>query len=153
MNKDLIVAGTVGFDQIQSASVSSDKLSITFHLKGPYAPFVAAWTDDIYPMPAHVFGKYSPKALNTSPFIFKPTVSSGPFIIQSRKAGDNITEVRNPHYYQSGKPYLDKLIFRIIPDQVALTNALQAHEIDCWYHPTKAWRRGARDRNGSHAAC
>ncbi len=134
MNKDLIVAGTVGFDQIQSASVSSDKLSITFHLKGPYAPFVAAWTDDIYPMPAHVFGKYSPKALNTSPFIFKPTVSSGPFIIQSRKAGDNITEVRNPHYYQSGKPYLDKLIFRIIPDQVALTNALQAHEIDCsWF--------------------
>ncbi len=134
MNKDMIVAGTVGFDQIQSANVSSDKLSITFHLKGPYAPFVAAWTDDIYPMPAHVFGKYSPKALNTSSFIFKPTISSGPFIIQSRKAGDNITEVRNPRYYQSGKPYLDKLIFRIIPDQVALTNALQAHEIDCsWF--------------------
>jgi len=21
------------------------------------------------------------------------------------------------------------------------------------YHPTKAWRRGDRDRNGSHAAC
>jgi len=24
---------------------------------------------------------------------------------------------------------------------------------DVRYHPTKAWRRGDRDRNGSHAAC
>ncbi len=134
LNKDLIVAGTIGFDQIQSASVSADKLSITFHLKASYAPFIGAWTDDIYPMPAHLFKAYSAKGLNTSPFTFKPTISSGPFIIQSRKAGDNITEVRNPHYYEAGKPYLDKLIFRIIPDQVALTNALQAHEVDCaWF--------------------
>jgi len=134
MNKDMIVAGTIGFDQIKSATVSKDKLSITFQLKGPYSPFVSAWTDDIYPMPAHIFSKYSAKALNTSPFIFKPTVSSGPFMIQSRKAGDNITEVRNPRYYEAGKPYLDKLIFKIIPDQVALTNALQAHEVDCaWF--------------------
>jgi len=22
-----------------------------------------------------------------------------------------------------------------------------------WYHPTKAWRRGDGDRNGSHGAC
>ncbi|MCA1599144.1 MAG: ABC transporter substrate-binding protein, partial [Chloroflexi bacterium] len=77
MNKDLIVAGTIGFDQIQSASVSSDKLSITFHLKGPYAPFIGAWTDDVYPMPAHIFKEFSAKGLNTSPFTFKPTVSSG----------------------------------------------------------------------------
>jgi peptide/nickel transport system substrate-binding protein len=69
--------------------------------------------------------------LNTSKFTFMPTVSSGPFRMVARKAGYSITEARNPNYYQAGKPYLDKLIFRIIPDQTGLTNALRAGEIDC----------------------
>ena len=57
-------------------------------------------------------------------------------MMAARKAGDNITVVRNPNYYRpaEGMPYLDKMIFKIIPDQVALTNALRAHEVDCaWF--------------------
>lgn len=133
-NKDLIVVNTAGIDLIQTADISADNLSITFHLKAPFAPFISLWTDLQEPLPAHILSKMTPKALNTSGFIFKPTVFSGPFMITDRKAGDHITEVRNPNYYQAGKPYLDKLIFRIIPDQVALTNALRAHEIDAaWF--------------------
>src|SRR5919201_5533343 len=134
MNKDLIVPTTVGFDQIKSATVSPDNLSITFHLKARYAPFVAVWTDTAFPLPAHVLSKMTAKALNTSKFTFQPTVSSGPFRMVARKAGYSITEVRNPNYYRKGLPYLDKLIFRMIPDQTALTNALRAHEVDCaWF--------------------
>ncbi len=133
-NKDLIVATRLGLDQISSATLSTDNLSITFHLKAPYAPFVSIWTDLALPLPAHVLSKMSAQDLNTSAFTFSPTVSSGPFMIVSRTKGDSIVEVRNPHYYQPGRPYLDKLIFRMIPDQVALTNALSAHEIDCaWF--------------------
>src|ERR687884_657893 len=134
LNKDLIVNTTVGLDQIKSATVSADRHSITFHLKAPYAPFVAVWTDQNMPLPAHVLSKMTAKQLNTSKFTFMPTVSSGPFKMVARKAGDIITEVRNPNYYRAGKPYLDKLIFRIIPDQVAITNALRAGEIDnSWF--------------------
>src|ERR671936_671945 len=57
MNKDLIVPSTVGFDQIKSATVSPDNLSITFHLKAPYSPFVALWADTSFPLPAHVLSK------------------------------------------------------------------------------------------------
>jgi peptide/nickel transport system substrate-binding protein len=134
LNKDLIVNTTVGFDQIKSATVSGDRRSITFHLKAPYSPFVSIWADQNMPLPAHVLRKMSAKAINTSKFTFMPTVSSGPFVASARKAGYSITEVRNPNYYQKGLPYLDKLIFRIIPDQTALTNALRAGEIDCgWF--------------------
>src|SRR3989440_5720105 len=134
LNKDLIVNTTVGLDQIKSATVSGDRHSITFHLKAPYSPFVSIWADQDMPLPAHALGKMSAKAINTSQFTFKPTVSSGPFRMVARKAGYSITEVRNPHYYQKGLPHLDKLIFRIIPDQTALTNALRAGEIDCgWF--------------------
>src|SRR5918911_3430557 len=134
MNKDLIVPSTVGFDQIKSATLSPDNLSITFHLKTPYSPFVSIWADANMPQPAHVLSKMTAKQLNTSKFTFMPTVSSGPFRMVARKAGYSITEVHNPNYYQAGKPYLDKLIFRIIPDQVSITNALRAGEIDTsWF--------------------
>ncbi len=135
-NKDLIVASTAGFDHIKSADVSADNLSITFHLSSPYTPFLGAWVDQVMPLPQHVLGKFTPKQLNTSPFAFKPTVSSGPFEVSNRVAGQSITVVRNPNYYRAseGMPYLDKIIFRIIPDQTALTNALRAHEIDtAWF--------------------
>ncbi len=135
-NRDLIVNSTAGFDDIASATVSPDRLSITFHLKKPYAPFLAVWVDQVMPLPQHVLGKMTAKQLNTSRFTFQPTVASGPFMVASRKAGDSIVVVRNPHYYRAaeGLPYLDKIIFRIIPDQTALTNALAAHEVDCaWF--------------------
>jgi len=133
-NKDLIIYTNVGLTQIQSATVSPDNLSITFHLSAPSVSFAADWTDGYFPMPAHILSSMTAKQLNNSKFTLQPTVGSGPFIIQSRKPGDNITEVPNPHYYQPGKPYLSKLIFRIIPDQVAITNALRAHEIDAsWF--------------------
>jgi len=134
LNKSLIVNSTAGFDHIKGATVSPDHLSITFRLSAPYAPFLAVWVDQVMPLPAHALGKLTPKALNTSPFTSRPTVGSGPFVLTGRKSGDSITERANPYYYQRGKPYLSTLIFKIIPDQVALTNALRAHEIDCaWF--------------------
>lgn len=133
-NKDLIVNSTGGFDRIKSATVSADHLSITFHLTSPYAPFVSVWADQVMPLPQHVLGSLTAKQINTSHFLFAPTVSSGPFEISSRKSGQDIVEVRNPHFYMPGRPYLDRLIFRIIPDETALTAALSAHEIDCaWF--------------------
>ena len=69
----------MGLDQIKSATVSGDRQSITFHLKAPYSPFVAVWTDQNMPLPAHVLSKMSAKAITTSKFTFMPTVSSGPF--------------------------------------------------------------------------
>ena len=131
-NPKFVVNSTIGFNDIKSATVSPDHLSITFHLMRPFAPFLAVWTDIVMPLPMHIFAKSTPQALNTSHFTFFPTVSSGPFMMVARKAGDTITEVRNPHFYLAGQglPYLDKLIFRTIPNSVALTNALASHEID-----------------------
>src|SRR5437588_6208784 len=46
-NPKFAAASTIGFNLIQTADVSADKLSITFHLKAPFGPFVAAWTDAV----------------------------------------------------------------------------------------------------------
>jgi peptide/nickel transport system substrate-binding protein len=136
MSKGLIVASTAGFDHIKSADVSPDNLSITFHLTSPYAPFIAAWVDQVMPLPRHTLAALTPQQLNTSAFTQQPTVASGPFVMAARAQGESITLVRNPRYYRAaeGLPYLDKVVIRIIPDQTAITNALRAHEIDAaWF--------------------
>ncbi len=60
MNPKFIPASTVGINLITSTNVSSDNLSITFHLKQGFEPFLSAWADGISaPLPAHYYSKYS----------------------------------------------------------------------------------------------
>jgi peptide/nickel transport system substrate-binding protein len=44
-------------------------------------------------------------------------LSSGPFMLTEWVEGDHLTLERNPNYYQEGKPYIDEVIIRIVPEQ------------------------------------
>jgi len=48
-------------------------------------------------------------------------VGAGPFIVSGWRAGESVTLERNPYYFEEGKPYLDELIFVIIPEPAAQT--------------------------------
>jgi peptide/nickel transport system substrate-binding protein len=115
-------ANTQGFNLIRSAEVSADDLSITFHLKQAYVPFLAFWVDGYFaPLPAHQFSRVAPEQILKSPENLNPQVASGPFMMSESVAGDHYTLVRNPRYYRAnaGPPYLDKVIFRIAnPDTI-----------------------------------
>ena len=130
-------ASTVGFNLIQNASVSSDKLSITFHLTDKFEPFVAAWADaGGAPIPAHIFSSMPPDQILKSSQNLKPTVSSGPFTISESVRGDHYTMVRNANYYQADKgyPYLDKVVFRIVTNQDTILSDFQAGSINSsWF--------------------
>ncbi len=43
-------------------------------------------------------------------------LSNGPYLLDEWVVGDHLTFVRNPSYYQKGKPIIDKIIVRIVPD-------------------------------------
>ena len=132
-NSNFGAANTTGFDLIKSATVSSDNLSITFHLSQPFAPFVAAWADGRFaPLPAHVFSKISPTNVLKSSQNLDPTVSSGPFTVTSSKPGDQYIVSRNPNYYQAaqGLPYLDKIVFRIVTSQDTILKDVQSGAVD-----------------------
>jgi len=136
-NPQFGAASTVGFNLIQSATVSPDKLSITFHLSAPFAPFAAAWTDGATaPLPAHIFSSMSPGSILKSPQNLKPTVSSGPFTVSQSVPGVNYTVVRNPNYYLAaqGLPYLDSIVFRIVTNQDTILSDIQSGSIDSsWF--------------------
>ena len=123
---------------IASADVSSDNLSITFHLKSPFVSFVSQWADGglAAPLPAHVYSSMDPAAIVKSPDNLNPPVTSGPFMMSESKPGDHYTIVRNPKYYlaSQGLPYLDKVVFRIVTDQNTILKDVQSGSIDsAWF--------------------
>ncbi|SRR6266536_57332 len=128
---------TVGYNLIKSATVSSDNLSIIFTLSAPFSPFLSIWTDGLLaPLPAHVFSSMDPAKIETSKENLNPSVVSGPFTLSESVAGDHYTLVRNPNYYQAaqGLPYLDKVVFRIVPNQNTILKDLQSGSADSsWF--------------------
>ncbi len=143
-------ASTYGFNLINSADVSEDHLSITFHLKQAFAPFLSVWVDGpVAPLPVHHFSTMAPEQILKSPDNLNPQVVSGPFMMAERVPGDHYTLVRNPRYYLAGEglPYLDKLVFRIVnPD--AIVKDLQAGSIDsAWFLDLEEWQAYQRLKN------
>ncbi|MCL4833041.1 MAG: peptide ABC transporter substrate-binding protein [Caldilineaceae bacterium] len=43
-------------------------------------------------------------------------VTAGAFVVSEWNSGDSIVMDRNPNYYLDGQPYLDRLIFKVVPD-------------------------------------
>src|SRR5262249_56888651 len=66
--------------------------------------------------------------LNTTEFNRKP-VGTGPFKFVEWRRGERLVMEANPQYY-GGRPALDRLIFRIIPDSVVLLHELRAGGVD-----------------------
>ncbi len=136
-NPKFPAASTIGFNLITSTDISSDNLTITFHLKQGFSPFLAIWTDGLEaPLPAHHFMGIAPDKIVTSPDNLNPSVTSGPFMMKESKPGDHYTVVRNPSYYlaSQGLPYLDSVVFRIVTSQDTILKDLQAGTIDsAWF--------------------
>jgi peptide/nickel transport system substrate-binding protein len=57
-------------------------------------------------------------------------VAGGPFTLTDHTPQQQITLARNPEYSDSNLPYLDRVVFRIVPSEQGLTTQILAGEID-----------------------
>ena len=76
-------------------------------------------------LPRHI---YEGTDVRTNPANQKP-VGTGAFRFVQWKKGQYIELERNPDYWDQGKPYLDRVIFRNIPDAPGRAAALETGEI------------------------
>ena len=106
---------TAGFDLIESIETPDDLTAIV-HYSEPFVGYLGQFSAAL--LPRHATG--TPEEMSTWAYNMKP-VAAGPFIVTDWRSGENITMDRNPNYYEEGKPYLDKLVFRIIPEPAAQT--------------------------------
>lgn len=77
--------------------------------KKPFAPALEAWGMGI--IPEHLFRGHD---INTSPLNRRP-VGTGPFMFKEWVSDERITLVANPDYFE-GRPHLDQISYRIIPE-------------------------------------
>jgi len=99
--------------------VCPDDYTAVVKLQDPYAPFIPflAWYGTQM-MPAHL---YEGTDWNDNPANQRP-VGTGPFKFVEWIKGDHVTLTKNEEYWGEG-PYVDRLVFKIIPDP---NTALQA---------------------------
>lgn len=101
--------------------------SVVFKFKAPYSPFLSLIDKINAPMlPRHLYEGQDPQtsAVNQHP------VGTGAFAFSEAVKSDHYTYLRNPKYFKSGQPYLDKLVVRIIPDDAARELAFERGEVD-----------------------
>lgn len=101
-----------------------DTYTVQFKLKRPMAPFLAN-------LGMSAFGIASPTALEKykDKFTENP-VGTGPFKFVEWKRNDTITLEKNPDYWRKGYPKVDKVVFKLIPDNSNRLTALINGEID-----------------------
>jgi peptide/nickel transport system substrate-binding protein len=114
------------FDRV-TAVETPDPHTVVVKLKQPFGPFLqlmTVWSAPI--LPRHL---YEGTDVLKSPHNLKP-VGTGPFKFHEWTRGDRIVVVRNDDYFEPGQPYLDRIVFKMIPDVHARTIALETGEVD-----------------------
>ncbi len=86
---------------------------------------------------------------------FLHPVGTGPFMFKSFHVGVSSRMVRNPNYWQTGKPYVDELEINSVMDANARFTALQSGVVDgCSFVPfpqARALLRGQNPTEGIHS--
>jgi peptide/nickel transport system substrate-binding protein len=118
-------SGAVIFTKVASIE-APDPDTVIIHLKEPSAPFLTFIARDGRILPKHL---YENSDIQNNPTNLKP-VGTGPFKFASWQRGSSITLERNPDYFVKGQPYLDRIVFKVIPDASARVVALESGEVD-----------------------
>jgi len=124
--KEFLPAGTAGFNLIKSVTSSNNGKTATVVFSKPFGDWKSLYGAGTPMIPAHIASKVG---FNTGFQTFGPAVqvSGGPYEIQSYAQGQNLIEVRNPHYW--GVPgKLSKIVFRFITDDTQIPPAMQNGE-------------------------
>lgn len=116
-----------------------DSLTVEFVWKEPLVTSIHALTE-IAPIPEHVYavGDFNKHTANRAP------VGSGPFKFEEWRTGQMISIVRNDDYY-GRKPYVDRVIFKVIPEGSSALTALRTGELDEMRVTQDQWQMLTRD--------
>ncbi|MFS8934535.1 ABC transporter substrate-binding protein [Cupriavidus taiwanensis] len=103
-----------------------DALTVVLHFSEPSLAVLSSLNSNgAQVLPKHL---YEGTDILNNPYNNKP-VGTGPFVFKEWSKGNYIVLERNPDYWDKGKPYLDKIVFKVIPDASARAAALEKGEV------------------------
>lgn len=123
--KKLHTRGRVTFAPVERVD-TPDAQTVVLHLSHPSIVILSALNAaESQILPKHL---YEGTDFNKNPHNLKP-IGTGAFKFKDWKKGQYIELEKNPDYWDAGKPYLDKLIFKIIPDAGSRSVALETGDV------------------------
>jgi peptide/nickel transport system substrate-binding protein len=119
---DAKVNTRAGFSDIEAID-TPDALTAIVKYKAIYPPYL----DNFFgPLPKHLYEK---EADLSKTDYNRLHVGTGPYKITDFKVGESITLDRNTNYRETGKQYLDKIIFKSVPSSQVAIAQLKAGEV------------------------
>ncbi len=113
--------------ELVSSLTTPDPYSVIVRYKKPFSPALLSWMGAV--IPAHLLEKMDPSRWAES--YNRHPIGTGPFKFGEWKTNEYIRLVKNPDYFR-GSPWLDSVVFRVLPDPLTLQLAFQTHQIDFW---------------------
>ena len=110
------------FKQVKSISAPDDH-TVQVIYGAPFAPALASWGTSI--LPAHLL---EGKEITKNPLARNP-IGTGPYRFKEWIAGQKIV-LEGYHDYFEGRPWIDRYIYRIIPDTSTMYMELKAGAVD-----------------------
>jgi peptide/nickel transport system substrate-binding protein len=125
LQRDQTLKGSARASEISPVSdvSAAGAYKVVVHLKTAYSPLTAQLADraGMVMSPAQL-QKLGDK------FATNP-ICVGPFMYDNRVAGDTITVVKSPFYYDKKNVHLDKIVFKVENDAAAAAAALKAGDL------------------------
>ncbi len=101
-----------------------DPVTVEFKLIQPNGSFPSSLTDVVGQVASPTAIKADPRNWGQKP------VGAGAYIMKEWTRDRQYTFVRNPDYWDKPRPYIDTIVFRIIPTHQLLAASLKAGDID-----------------------
>jgi peptide/nickel transport system substrate-binding protein len=111
------------FRQVRRAD-APDPHTFVVEYARPFAPALASW--GMHVLPKHLLEKYPD--ISKSPLNKKP-VGTGPYRFVEWRTGEKVVFDASPDYFE-GKPYISRVITRVIPDQATMFLELKSGGVD-----------------------
>jgi 4-phytase/acid phosphatase/peptide/nickel transport system substrate-binding protein len=103
-----------------------DELTVVYNLNDPAVNLPALQT-----IPSSNNVIQSPTAWKTRGDDYnRNPVGTGPYVLKSWTAGDRMVLEKNPDYWNKGRPHLDRLVLKPLPDAQSRFASLQSGEAD-----------------------
>lgn len=115
------------FRQIRRAEVV-DRYTYRVTYEKPYSPALLSW--GIWILPRHILeGPWKAGVDLRTTRQNRHPIGCGPYLFREWKTGEKVVLEANPDYFE-GRPYIKRVVYRIIPDPSTIFLELKARNID-----------------------
>ena len=122
------------YQDVSSVDVPDDH-TIIFHCKQPYFLHLNFLAGGLLILPRHVYGQGD---FNKGEFNRRP-VGSGPYVFDSWTTNQQIVLKRDPNYWGPEKPFIDRMVYKVISDANAAIQVLESGEADFYRITPELW--------------